>query len=96
MHAFDAQTGIVVWQGQSAQSLAATIAGDGIVFTVHEDLSSAASSIHMYNPMTGVETDLSLPVSSAAPLTVAGHMLFQPTGNPLDGTGGGIIAYTVP
>jgi outer membrane protein assembly factor BamB len=95
MHAFDARTGAVVWQGQFAQSLAATVAGDGVVFTSHEDLFTGSSAIHSYNSTTGVETDIALSVPTSAPPTVADHILLQPTGNVVTGTGGGVVAYTV-
>jgi hypothetical protein len=95
MHAFDARTGVVEWQGQSAQSLAATIVSDGVVFTSHEDFFTASSAIHSYNTMTGAETDITLPVPTSAPPTVADHILLQPTGDLVDGTGGGVIAYRV-
>jgi outer membrane protein assembly factor BamB len=95
VHAFDARTGVVEWQGQSAQSLAATIASDGVVFTSHEDLFTASSAIHSYNSRTGAETEITLPVRTSAPPTVARHILLQPTGYVVDGTGGGVIAYTV-
>lgn len=95
MHAFDAQTGVVEWQGQSAQSLAATIASDGVVFMSHEDLFTASSAIHSYNSRTGAEMDITLPVPTSAPPTVARHILLQPTGYVVDGTGGGVIAYAV-
>jgi outer membrane protein assembly factor BamB len=95
VHAFDARTGAVEWKGQSAQSLAATIASDDVVFTSHEDLFTASSAIHSYNSRTGDETDITLPIPTSAPPTVAGRILLQPTGYIVDGTGGGVIAYTV-
>lgn len=95
MHAFDAGTGAVAWQGQSAQSVAATVASNGVVFTSYENVFTGSSAIHSYNSTTGAETDIALPVPTSAPPTVADRMLFQPTGDIPAGTGGGVIAYMV-
>jgi hypothetical protein len=95
MHAFDAGTGAVAWQGQLAQSVAATVASDDVVFTSHEDFFTGNSAIHFYNATTGAETGIALSVPTSAPPTVANHMLLQPTGDIVTGTGGGVIAYTV-
>jgi polyvinyl alcohol dehydrogenase (cytochrome) len=95
MHAFDVRTGAVAWQGQFAQSLAATVAGDGVVFTSHEDVFTGHSAIHSYDSKTGAEMDVVLSVPTSAPPTVAGHILLQPTGDVVHGTGGGVIAYTL-
>jgi outer membrane protein assembly factor BamB len=95
MHAFDAGTGAVAWQGQLAQSVAATVASDDVVFTSHEDFFTGNSAIHFYNATMGTETGIALSVPTSAPPTVANHMLLQPTGDIVTGTGGGVIAYTV-
>lgn len=96
MDAFDALTGAVAWQAEQAQSVAATVAGNGVVFVSHNDILAGTSALMAFDAATGAQVlDLSLSASEGPP-TPVGRMLLEPTGNVATGAGGGVTAYALP
>jgi glucose dehydrogenase len=98
MHAFDGRTDAVLWEQSGAQSVVATVAGDGVAFVTYNNLFAPAppfAALQAYDTASGALV-LSIPLAASdGPATPVGGMLLEPTGNLQDGSGGGVIAYVL-
>ncbi len=96
LHAFDGRTDAALWEQQGAQSVAATVAGNGVLFVTHNDILQGTTTLEAFSASIGALV-WSTPLSASdGPATVLDRMLLEPTGNVADGTGGGVTAFALP
>ena len=94
-HAFDPQTGNIVWEGSQEYTFAATsIAGDVIFSGVGSVLPGA---LRAYNVKDGsLLASFPQPGAVNSGATLSGKMVFFGTGNSFNGSGGAVVALKLP
>jgi outer membrane protein assembly factor BamB len=91
MHAFDANTGDVVWQEMQSQSFAPTTVAGGMVWNG----TATSKQVLVRDADNGdLLFSISLPASCYSPVTVAGNAVVFGTGSPEQGSPAGVYLYT--
>ena len=91
MHAFDAETGRVVWQAMQSQSFAPTTVAGGMTWNG----TATSKQVLVRDAGNGnLLSSISLPASCYSPITVAGNAVLFGTGSPEQGSPAGVYLYT--
>jgi outer membrane protein assembly factor BamB len=94
LHAFDAASGAILWEGNLNHSFAPTSMADGVIFSGVVGIEPPA--LNAYDARTGqLLASFPLPGSVNAGATPVGTMLFVGSGNSSDGQGSGVHAFSL-
>ncbi len=95
MHAFSAADGAVLWQRQQNHSAAPTTVAGGVVYSGL--IGIEGFGVNAYEAETGaLLARLPMEGSVNSAVTPLGRTLFVTAGNPTDGSGSGVFAFTLP